>query len=77
MLVNEILDVIITNKISEETDVTDCRSLKPPSQIPCSNPGIFSVWFLLNLAQLYGYSVEGDYQGQGNQGVNTLLLNHY
>ncbi|XP_068083219.1 protein MMS22-like [Anabrus simplex] len=61
--VNQLLAEVKNKSSANKISTTDCSSLAVPDDFPCTNPIGFSLWMLVHIANLYGYTERGDYEG--------------
>jgi hypothetical protein len=61
--VNQLFDVVLGKKPSSNASVHNCSVLRVPETYACTDRVSFSLWLLVHLAQLHGYTEEGQYVG--------------
>ncbi|XP_046979420.1 protein MMS22-like isoform X1 [Schistocerca americana] len=71
MHLGQILNNVLSDKTAESKTTTTCASLAVAKSVSCSNRGIFVLWLLLHLTQLYGYKRDGTYQEQNLHKVHS------
>ncbi|XP_046392251.1 protein MMS22-like [Ischnura elegans] len=74
--VNSLLDRVqpITSPPGLGSDEQHSRGTKEKETFHCSDPVSFSLWMLLNLSQLYGYSDQGIYLGKKSKRVKNNFI---
>ncbi|PNF31542.1 hypothetical protein B7P43_G00781 [Cryptotermes secundus] len=68
---NQLLDVVLGKKSLSNTSVYNCSALSLPEEYTCTDRVSFCLWLLVHLAQLNGYTEEGQYVGTGSGRVES------
>lgn len=69
------MNVVLGKKPPSDVSAQNCSVLRLPDTYACSDRVSFSLWLLVHLAQLSGYTEEGRYVGTGSGRVRISLVN--